>query len=96
MQSIVANAETPSAGIMSGIVGIIVLLFGASGVFGELQSALNAIWKVEPKPGRGIRGMIRDRFFSVTMVLVRAHWNCSSSRARELLVVSLARSRSAI
>lgn len=69
IQSIVANAETPSTGIISGIVGIVVLLFGASGVFGELQSALNTIWKVEAKPGRGIRGIIRDRFFSLTMVL---------------------------
>ncbi len=45
------------------------LLFGASGVFGELQGALNTIWNVKPKPGRGILSTIRDRFLSFGMVL---------------------------
>jgi membrane protein len=56
-------------GIVSSIVGIVVLLFGASGVFGELQAALNTVWEVQPKPDRGLWGMIKDRFFSFTMVL---------------------------
>lgn len=51
------------------IIGIIVLLFGASGVFAELQDSLNSIWKVQPKPGRAIWTIIRERFFSFTMVL---------------------------
>jgi uncharacterized BrkB/YihY/UPF0761 family membrane protein len=50
-------------------VGVVTLLIGASGVFGELQSALDTIWEVEPKPGRGIWGVIKDRFLSFTMVL---------------------------
>src|SRR4030095_12573427 len=37
--------------------------------FGELQSSLNTIWEVKPKPGRGVWGVVRDRFFSFTMVL---------------------------
>ena len=49
--------------------GLVVLLFGASGVFGELQGALNTIWEVAPKPGRGIWGTIRDRLFSFAMVM---------------------------
>lgn len=69
IEALVANARTPSAGIIGSIVGIAVLLFGASGVFGELQSALNQIWNVKPKPGRGIRGVLRDRFFSFSMVM---------------------------
>jgi membrane protein len=69
IQTIVANAESPGSGIIGSIVGIAVLLFGASGVFGELQAALNTIWEVAPKPGRGIMGVIRDRFFSFSMVL---------------------------
>jgi membrane protein len=67
--AIVENARTPSAGIVSSTIGVVVLLFGASGVFGELQSALNTIWEVEPKPGRGIWGTIRDRLFSFAMVM---------------------------
>lgn len=69
IQGLVANARTPSAGIVSSIVGIAILLFGASGVFGELQGSLNEIWEVKPKPGRGIRGVLRDRFLSFTMVM---------------------------
>lgn len=69
VETLLANASTPSSGVIGTIVGIAVLLFGASGVFGELQDALNTIWEVKPKPGRGVRGFIRDRFFSFTMVL---------------------------
>jgi membrane protein len=69
IEGLIANARTPSAGISSSVVGLVVLLFGASGVFGELQAALNQIWNVKPKPGRGVRGIVRDRFLSFTMVM---------------------------
>jgi membrane protein len=69
VRTIVENAKTPSEGVVSSILGIVVLLFGASGVFGELQAALNTIWEVAPKPGRGIWGTIRDRLFSFAMVM---------------------------
>jgi len=69
IEALVANARSPSAGIVSSVAGIVVALFGASGVFGELQSALNRIWEVKPRPGRGVRGVLRDRFFSFSMVM---------------------------
>ena len=69
IEGLVANASTPSSGIIGSIVGIGIVLVGASGVFGELQSALNRIWEVKPRPGRGLAGMIRDRFFSFAMVM---------------------------
>lgn len=69
IEALVANARTPSSGIVGTVVGLVVGLFGASGVFGELQSALNRIWEVKPKPGRGIKGVIRDRFLSFSMVM---------------------------
>jgi len=69
IQSIAENAKTPGSGVLSIIFGLTVLLFGASGVFGELQSALNTVWGVAPKPGRGIWGLVKDRFFSFTLVL---------------------------
>jgi membrane protein len=69
IQLVLQHARGPEAGIVGSTVGLAVLLFGASGVFTELQSALNTIWQVEPKPGRGVWGIIRDRFFSFTMVL---------------------------
>ena len=69
VESILANAHKPATGVASTIFGAVVLLVGASGVFGELQDSLNTIWEVAPKPGRGVWGMLRDRFFSFTMVL---------------------------
>jgi len=69
VEALVNNARTPSSGLIGSSVGIVVLLFGASGVFGELQTALNQIWNVKARPGRGIRGLLRDRFFSFSMVM---------------------------
>ena len=51
IQAMVANARAPGEGVVGSVVGIVVLLFGASGVFGELQAALNRMWDVKPKPG---------------------------------------------
>jgi membrane protein len=69
IQEVVKGARAPAAGIVSTVVGVVVLFVGASGVFGELQSSLNTVWNVKPKPGRGIAGVVKDRFFSFTMVL---------------------------
>jgi membrane protein len=69
IQAMVAHAKQPGSGVLGTVVGVVVLLFGASGVFGELQDSLNTIWEVAPRPGRGILGIVKDRFFSFTMVL---------------------------
>ncbi len=64
----IKNAARPQTGVFASVIGVATLLFGASGVFGELQSAMNIIWKVKSKPGRGIVLTIRDRFLSFGMV----------------------------
>jgi membrane protein len=69
IQETIENARQPTEGIIATVLGIALLLLGASGVFGQLQDALNTIWEVTTKPGRGIIGTIKDRFFSFTMVL---------------------------
>jgi membrane protein len=51
------------------VVGAATTLLAASGLFGELQAALNRVWEVEPRRGRGILGVLKDRFVSFTMVL---------------------------
>lgn len=69
VQAVVASAEGPERGALATAVGIVTLFVGASGVFGQLQSSLNKVWEVEPKPGQGIWGQVKTRFFSFTMVL---------------------------
>jgi membrane protein len=64
-----ASAQ-PTAGIVATIISVIILLFGASGVFGQLQASLNTMWGVKPKPGRGVLGMIKDRLLSFGFTLV--------------------------
>src|SRR4051812_9163266 len=68
IQQMIANASKPTEGTVAAILSIVILISGASGVFGQLQQSLNTIWEVQPKPGRGLMGMIRDRFLSAAMV----------------------------
>jgi membrane protein len=63
------TARTSGTTLITTIVGIAALLAGAAGVFGQLQDALNTIWGVKAKPGKGIWGLIRARFLSLAMVL---------------------------
>jgi len=71
MQEIVQSASAePKTGVVATVIGFVTLLFGASGAFGQLQASLNIIWGVQPKPGRGILGIIRDRSLSFGFILV--------------------------
>lgn len=58
-QEIASHAAQPKAGILASVIGIVIALVGASGIFGQLQEALNTIWSVKAKPNQGIRGFIR-------------------------------------
>jgi membrane protein len=70
IQEMVANAgSNRSTGILATVVGIVTLVFGALGVFGQLQDALNTIWEVQPKPGKSWLEVIKDRLAPFTMVL---------------------------
>jgi membrane protein len=68
-QMIKNGADRPVSGTAATVLDLVMLFFGASGVFSELQQSLNIIWEVEPKEERGLLGIIRDRFISFLMVL---------------------------
>jgi membrane protein len=68
VQGIAQKASQPNKGVAATSIGILLALFGASGVFGQLQDALNTIWGVKAKSGAGITGFIRSRFLSFAMV----------------------------
>ena len=65
----VASASDFGSSIWATIIGIVTLLVGATGVFVELQDALNIIWKVPPRPGTGWKLVLRERFLSFAMIL---------------------------
>jgi membrane protein len=65
---IAQEASKPGKSTMATIIGIALALFGASGVFGQLQDALNTIWGVKAKPGAGIMSFLRARFVSFSMM----------------------------
>lgn len=69
IQDMIANAHTSGSGILATVAGVAMLLFGAMGLFGQLQDTLDTIWEVEPKSGRGILGFLKDRLLSFTMVM---------------------------
>ena len=69
IQTMLEKASQHGKGIVATVVGFATLIVGATGVMIELQDALNTVWKVIPKPGRGIKGIIRDRMLSFGIVL---------------------------
>lgn len=68
VQNIAQKASQPGKSTLATIIGIALALFGASGVFGQLQDALNTVWGVKAKPGLGLSGFLRTRFLSFAMV----------------------------
>ncbi|MDB6078527.1 MAG: YihY/virulence factor BrkB family protein [Akkermansiaceae bacterium] len=69
VQDMVANARKPETNVWVSVAGVVMLVFGAGGLFGQLQDALNTVWGVKHKAGRGIMGLVKDRFLSFSMVL---------------------------
>lgn len=74
VSSILLKAREAQDTLLSSIIGIATLLFGATGVFYELQQMFNRIWKVpihpKPKTKHKIMELIRDRLFSFGLILV--------------------------
>ncbi len=70
IQSVIQNASEPGTGALSLVIGIAMLLVGASTVFVQLQDALNQIWSVEAKPkANAVWRFVKDRLLSAAMVL---------------------------
>lgn len=69
IEQLLRNASRPSQGVAASVVGALVLLAGATSVFGELQSDLNRIWRAPTAPKQGWWGLVRSRLLSFGMVL---------------------------
>lgn len=79
LEAMIKSASNPAAGTVASIIGLVAVFVAATGVFGEVQSAMNAIWKAEPHPTTLTRFM-RARLASLGLVVTSGF----------LLMVSLA------
>ena len=68
IQDLIVNASQPTESVLASLVGFLALLFGASGVVGQLKAALNRIWEV-PAKSAGFLGVVRERLTSFALVL---------------------------
>jgi membrane protein len=82
LQAMVEGAAKPREGTWATVIGLIVLFIAVSGVFGEVQSAMNAVWKAAPPEGSTLTRLARARLVSMGLVVT----------AGFLLMVSLAAS----
>lgn len=69
IEGIIANASIHRDFTFASLIGIATLIFGATGVFYQLQQTLNLIWEVKPQPKRKIVKMVMDRIFSFGLIL---------------------------
>lgn len=71
-QTLASMQEHQTARGVGAVVGLLLLLVGASGVFGELDTALNRIWRVKPRMTHGFKdvllGALRDKALSFALV----------------------------
>jgi membrane protein len=74
VRTIIQEAQhKPHGGFLPTVLGIIGLVFGATGALGQLQKTLNRTWNVEPDPNQGgIKNFLTKRLFSFGMILMIA------------------------
>ncbi|HMN30377.1 MAG TPA: YihY/virulence factor BrkB family protein [Caldilineaceae bacterium] len=69
LQTAIDNAKDPTLRSWAGVLSALALLWGSTNVFSQLQTSLNTIWGVEPRPGLGMWAKIQSRFLSFLMVV---------------------------
>jgi membrane protein len=69
VQGMLEHVAKPSSNVLATVIGVITAFLGATGAFIELQTALNAIWRVQPRPGVNVAAFIRQRLISFGLVI---------------------------
>ncbi|HUR11914.1 MAG TPA: YihY/virulence factor BrkB family protein [Flavitalea sp.] len=69
VQEIIQNIQANDQGVIGTIIGIILLIIGATGVFTEMQDSINFIWSVKAKPKKGWLKLIFNRLISFSLVI---------------------------
>ncbi len=69
LQSMLINMSHQTNKTLIGIIGILVFIFGATGIFSEIQGSINYIWSIKAKPKRSWLKYITDRLLSLVLVI---------------------------
>ncbi len=69
MQDVIKNASLAGKSTVSFIIGLVILLIGSTALFAEIQSSVNAIWRLKPQPKKGWLKFLKDRFLSFSVVI---------------------------
>lgn len=71
IEGMIARASAPAAGVVAGAASLATMVFGASGVVGQLQSSLNQIWAAPPRPAASsaVRSALRRRAIALGLIL---------------------------
>ena len=69
VEGLLTTVSKPAQGILATVIGVVVLLIGATTVFGELQDALDRIWRAPARKSSGLWGLLRARLLSFGMIL---------------------------
>jgi membrane protein len=69
IQDIIQNIEKSQLSASGAVIGVIVLLIGATGVFTEIQDSINYIWSIKAKPKRGFLKLIVNRLISFSLII---------------------------
>lgn len=68
IENMLANFGNPASGILTSLVGLVTLLYGASGLFNHVQGTLDTIWHAPPRTGNGVVHFVRQRVLHIAMV----------------------------
>jgi membrane protein len=68
VQTLMRNVRTSGSGTFATVIGVIILIVLASGIFAEMQSSINYIWGIKAKPNRGLIKFLKNRLMSFSMI----------------------------
>lgn len=69
LQDMLGDAYISGKGVVATVIGVVTLVLGATGIFNALQSALNRMWEIKPRPKSSILDFILTRLLSFSFVM---------------------------
>jgi membrane protein len=69
VQEIIKNIQKSQFSASGAVIGVVLLIIGATGVFTEIQDSINYIWSVKAKPKRGWVHLLLNRLISFSLII---------------------------